>query len=376
MTATIGTSAPSEVFDLDTAAPAASRLREEWNRLAAECNGTSYFQTADWIWSWWETVAERTPTRVACWRSRDGELDAVAAVSRGRAVVHRRLRLSVPAMTLAGSGPGDADHCGAIARPERRADVATWLRSTVGGRTLVASGLAAGIGIAPRGARVVEATACPRLALDSGVVEPGVLESGVCEPAGRRVGRSSNFRTQLNRFARRIARAGVTFEWQPAGAVSPAAVMELFELHWRLRRSRGQSTTLEWQHRELLLRCVERAGTDRGPAAVVARKGDDVVGVLLGFWWQGTFSAYQKGWEPSYAPFSIGSLLVAEAIGHSAAAGADTFDFLRGTEDYKYRFGAVDHDDATVVVPNGVTGALLMARSRALLRPARRPREG
>jgi CelD/BcsL family acetyltransferase involved in cellulose biosynthesis len=352
---------PSEILDLDTASTGAPGLREEWNRLAGQCRGTSYFQTADWVWSWWETVAQRAPTRVACWRTPAGELEAVAAVSRGRAVLHRRLGLSVPALTLAGSGPGDADHCGAIARAERRAAVATWLRSTVAGHTLVAAGIAPGIGIAPAGARFVEGTPCPRLTLG---------------PRPPRVGRSSNFRTQLGRFARRIARTGVTFEWQPAGAVSPATVMELFELHWRLRRNRGQSTTLEWQHRELVLRCVDRAGTGRGPAAVVARKGDDVVGVLLGFWWQGTFSAYQKGWEPSYAPFSIGSLLVAEAIGHSAAAGADTFDFLRGTEDYKYRFGAVDHDDATVVVPNGVTGALLMARSRALLRPARRPREG
>lgn len=361
MTAPVSASPPSEVFDLDTAAPAASRQRDEWNRLAAECSGTSYFQTADWIWSWWETVAERTPTRVACWRSLDGELEAVAAVSRGRAALHRRLHLSVPAMTLAGSGPGDADHCGAIARAERRSDVANWLRNTVGGQTLVAAGIAPGSGIAPRGARVVDATPCPRLALDTGGFEPGAFET-----AGRRVGRSSNFRTQLGRFARRIARAGVTFDWQPAGAVSPAIVMELFELHWRLRRSRGQSTTLEWPHRELLLRCVERAGTGRGPAAVVARKGDDVVGVLIGFWWQGTFSAYQKGWEPSYAPFSIGSLLISEAIERAADAGAHTFDFLRGTEDYKYRFGAVDHEDETVVVPAGPVGALLLARSRAL----------
>ncbi|MDQ1534206.1 MAG: hypothetical protein QOF28_1967, partial [Actinomycetota bacterium] len=35
-------------------------------------------------------------------------------------------------------------------------------------------------------------------------------------------------------------------------------------------------------------------------------------------------------------------------------------------EDYKYRFGAVDHDDETVVVPAGLVGALLMARSRAM----------
>lgn len=346
-----------EVLDLDAAAMEPARgLGDEWNALAAACPGTSYFQTGDWIWSWWETVANRAPTRVACWRAADGTLEAVAAVSRGSVMLHRRFGISVPAMTLAGSGPGDADHCGAVAREHRRAGVATWLREAAGHRTLVAEGLAPGTGIAPRGARLLERNPCPRLALD--------------EVEGR-VGRSPNFRSQLGRFERRIARAGVTFDWQPAGTVDAATVMELFELHWRLRRSRGEATTLDWQHRELLLRCAERADADRGPAAVIARKGDETVGVLLGFWWKGWFSAYQSGWDPAYAPFSIGSLLVAKAITSATDAGATTFDFLRGTEDYKYRFGAVDHDDETVVVPSGVVGAMLTARAIALARRVR-----
>jgi hypothetical protein len=47
-------------------------------------------------------------------------------------MLHRRLGVSVPALLLAGSGLGDGDHCGAVARPERRADVANWLRDTAG----------------------------------------------------------------------------------------------------------------------------------------------------------------------------------------------------------------------------------------------------
>jgi CelD/BcsL family acetyltransferase involved in cellulose biosynthesis len=341
------TVAPSEVFDFD----ATEHLRDEWNQLAAACEGTSYFQSADWIWSWWETVAQRPTTRVACWRAPDGTLEAVAALYRGRVLLHRRAGVSLPALRLAGSGPGDADHCGPVARPERRADVAEWLRVAATGRTLVADGVAANAGIAPLGARLVERNACPRLALG----DPGA-----------RVGRSANFRAQLARYARRIDRTGVTFEWQPPGTVAPATVMDLFELHWRLRRSRSESTTLERQHRDLLLRCVERGSAERGPAAVLARKGEDVVGALVGFWWRGCFSAYQKGWDPAYASFSIGSLLVSEAITHSARAGAHTFDFLRGTEDYKYRFGAVDVDDETFVLPAGPVGALFLARARAL----------
>ena len=42
--------------------------------------------------------------------------------------------------------------------------------------------------------------------------------------------------------------------------------------------------------------------------------------------------------------------------------GARTFDFLRGAEPYKYRFGAVDRWDRTWMVPRGPAGALLAAR--------------
>jgi CelD/BcsL family acetyltransferase involved in cellulose biosynthesis len=105
---------------------------------------------------------------------------------------------------------------------------------------------------------------------------------------------------------------------------------------------------------------------------VVAAKGDEVVGVLLGFWSKGWFGAYQSGWDPAYAPHSIGSVLVANAVRNAAEHGAHTFDFLRGAESYKYRFGAFDAYDATYVVPGGASARLLI--TRAAVRTWRRDR--
>ena len=342
-----GRAAPSVVFPLDAGSLGpASELRAEWNRLAAACAGSSYFQTADWVGSWWETVAGRPATRVAVWRD-DGPLEAVAAVSRGRSALHHRLGLSLPVTIIAGGGPGDGDHCGPLAHAGRRADVAAWLRDQGRHRTLVADSIAHAVGIGPAGARVVARTACPRLELD-----------------GRPVGRSSNFRRQLGRFSRRLAGDGVTFEWIPPGSVEPPVVDDLFALHRRLRRARGQTSSLSGAHRDLLVRCAERATPSSGPAALVARRDDGVVGVLFGFWWQRCFSAYQSGWDGGYASDSIGSVLVSQAIRAAAEAGAHTFDFLRGAESYKYRFDAVDAWDETSVVAAGPVGALLLARAR------------
>jgi CelD/BcsL family acetyltransferase involved in cellulose biosynthesis len=346
--------APTEVFPLGADfLSGVSPVHEEWNRLAAECDGTSYFQTADWVGGWWETVARQPVTRVACWRADDGSLEAIAAVSRGREVLHRRLGVSVPVTVLSGTGPGDADHGGPIARPDRRAGVGAWLAAAAGRGTLVAATVSSDSGIRPTGARTLQRTVCPRLALDRAPV-----------------GRSSNFRRQLGRFSRRLVNDGVNFEWVPPGSVEPATVDHLFALHQGLRRQRGQATSLGASHRELLLRCSERATERGGPAAVVASRDGAVVGVLLGFWWQGCFSAYQSGWDAAYASYSIGSVLVSEAIRGAASAGAHTFDFLRGAEAYKYRFGAIDAYDETSVIAGGPVGALVHAR--AMIRSNRR----
>jgi CelD/BcsL family acetyltransferase involved in cellulose biosynthesis len=86
--------------------------------------------------------------------------------------------------------------------------------------------------------------------------------------------------------------------------------------------------------------------------------------VLYGFWWRDTFAAYQSGWDRRYARHGLGNLLVLHALEFAAGHGARTFDFLRGTEPYKYRFGARDEWDRTWLVPRGPAGALLLARHR------------
>jgi CelD/BcsL family acetyltransferase involved in cellulose biosynthesis len=347
-----------EVVDLST------MLREpgaadEWNALAARVPGASYFQTADWAASWWESVGGRRETRVARWRDADGSLRAVAALSRGRERLHRRVPVSVPVWGYTGTGPGEGDHGGPLADAadgELVGAVARWVLDASAPRALVAHSVAI-TGVRPPGAVAVTRTTCPVLALD-----------------GTAVGRSANFRSQLRRFARRLERDGVTAAWLPPGELDDTTLDALFRLHHRGRRARGLRTTLGEQHHRLLAGCAARASRECGPAAVVARDGEcgEVVGVLVGFVLGGWFGAYQSGWDDAYAPHSIGSVLVARAITEMRDRGGHTFDFLRGTEDYKYRFGALDADDVTYVVGRGLGGRLLCAGAAVSAVTARR----
>ena len=318
---------------------------ESWRALAARLPGTSFFQTPEWVLAWWDSLARRPRTEIACWYDATGELGALVALSRMTERLDRRFALSVPVLANAGSGPGDADHCGPLVSPELETQVAAWLARRETPRALLMRNVAAGgAGPIPHGMRDVGTTTCPRLQLDR---------------ATPRTVPSANLRRQLARSRRWFDRMGVTFTWLRPGSVDDEIVAALRDLHVRRRESLGASTNVQRSHTALLTALSASASSDRGPAAVVGRLGCRVVGVLVGFRWGRTFSAYQSGWDPEFGAQSLGSVLVDTAIEMSSQDGVETFDFLRGTEPYKYRFGAVNECDHSYLLVRGPAGRAL-----------------
>lgn len=64
---------------------------------------------------------------------------------------------------------------------------------------------------------------------------------------------------------------------------------------------------------------------------------------LFNFDYNGRIWVYNSGLDPaSFSALSLGVVITAKAIENAIANGRDTFDFLRGNEVYKYRFGAAD----------------------------------
>lgn len=62
---------------------------------------------------------------------------------------------------------------------------------------------------------------------------------------------------------------------------------------------------------------------------------------------------YNSGYDPAYRPeLSAGNVLLSYCIQDAIARGKRRFDFMRGSEGYKYRFGAVDGAVYHLVVRN------------------------
>lgn len=74
------------------------------------------------------------------------------------------------------------------------------------------------------------------------------------------------------------------------------------------------------------------------------RLGGRAIAVMLMLRSRDTASYYLSGFDPTYARFSPGTALIGSAIADAVEQGAITFDFLRGGEAYKYRWGAEDRE--------------------------------
>jgi CelD/BcsL family acetyltransferase involved in cellulose biosynthesis len=78
---------------------------------------------------------------------------------------------------------------------------------------------------------------------------------------------------------------------------------------------------------------------------------------------------YNSGYDPEYAHVSAGMVLVGMMIEDASRMGLTVFDFLRGNEAYKYRFGATDTPIWRVIAaPDGDAVRAELSRMEAALR--------
>jgi CelD/BcsL family acetyltransferase involved in cellulose biosynthesis len=102
----------------------------------------------------------------------------------------------------------------------------------------------------------------------------------------------------------------------------------------------------EWlnREREALFYDMAAAGRAAGTLQLMfAVMEGQKAAALFNLDYDGRIWVYNSGFDPqAYSHLSAGVVLTARAIEKAIENGRTTFDFLRGNETYKYRFGAVD----------------------------------
>ena len=93
----------------------------------------------------------------------------------------------------------------------------------------------------------------------------------------------------------------------------------------------------------LQMEAIARAAFENGWLQLAFLKvGNDRAAAYLNFDYDNRIWAYNSGFDSRFAPLSPGWLLMVEMLQWCIAQGREVFDFMRGDEEYKYRFGAID----------------------------------
>lgn len=330
---------PSCIAEPLDGAAALERLQPQWQALWAQAHASPFLSPA-WLMPWWRHVGRGRLAAIALRCGRTGDLVGLAPwYVYGDAASGRRHLFPL--------GIATTDHADLLVRPGWEARAAQTLRDA-----LVARGPDWDVLELPQ----LPATS-PLLALawpadwqrEAIAIDPHPV---LALPAQL----STGFAQRLAAARRRAARAGA-LAWELADARTLPAMLEaLARLHaqrWALREQPGVlgATGVMDAHREAaprlladgLLRLLALR-LDGAPIAVLYVLADPMAASHR------RWSDYIGGFDPAFATFSPGLLAVGQAIELAQAEGAAAFDFLRGREPYKYRWGAVDEPRWTLRV--------------------------
>jgi CelD/BcsL family acetyltransferase involved in cellulose biosynthesis len=315
-----------------------------WHELLDRIPQSSFFNTPEWAAAWLGEYGEDGTAQLAVWWSDDRRIEALAHVVLVKERLHSRLPFRVAYLVPIGTSRGGADHAMFPTESHRADAVRAWLEAVSGRRSLVVRGLApwANSGVLPTSATQVGEELCMSAPLPLPV--------------------STSFRKKITQYERRLEREGIDIQLLAPGQVTVEVIEAFGALQAHRREAMGRSTAITEQHLAVLRALTVAGHSKHGLAAVAAHQGDTIVGVLLGFATANRFEFFQIGWDPQLSNLSIGTVMIARAAAWARSSGSTEFDFLRGVDEYKARFGASPVADQHWLTGAGISGRLLRFR--------------
>ncbi len=162
-------------------------------------------------------------------------------------------------------------------------------------------------------------------------------------------GLSKKDRHELRRKIRRLHGAG---EVTRTACSAPEQVPDMMAVFLRLHRasSPDKAEFMTAEREAFFLEAVGEAACRGGLRLEELALDGTPVASCLGFAYAGAFLLYNSGYDPEHSKLSVGIVSKALAIEGSIESGDSAFDFLRGSEDYKYRLGGQDRQVYRVIV--------------------------
>ena len=182
---------------------------------------------------------------------------------------------------------------------------------------------------------------------------------------------SQKHRYKVRLFGRRLAEHyAVTLHVARSPEEVAVAIDELFVLHakrWTIKDDDVSGFDNEMSRRFHRNIAANLAAQD-GVRIFVLRCDARPVAACYCFLFDGRLFFYQPGWDPGFRQFHAGKILLGHALQYCFAQGIREFDFLRGTEEYKFDW--TDQTRQTVAWDAGVSarGCAVLSCDRTVKR--------
>lgn len=326
-------------------------VRPEWDQLALRAGNV--FGTWEWADAWHRHIGAGVPLRILLARRADGSAFALLPLYLAR-------RRPVKLVRIIGAGP--ADELGVLCAEEDRDAAARALAGQL--RRLTGR---SGIFLGERiwGEHALAAALGGQLVLHN--------SSSVLPLSGRSfedflASRSRNFRSQVHRHERRLAREHrLAFRLTVDAGRLERDMQTLVSLH-EARWTDGESASFTGARGPFHLDFA-RAALERGWLRLWTMELDGTpVAAWYGLRYSGIESYYQAGRDPALDRLHVGFVLLCHTIRCAFEDGLREYRFGLGDESYKTRFSEYDPGLDTFAIAAGPGGHLAALALRGVLR--------
>lgn len=317
-------------------------LRAEWNALLRAGGIPSPFLTWEWMYTWWKTYGEKDPANQLCvviTRADEALLAVLPAYIREQRMMGRKFR----ELRFLGSEFESSDYLELIHRQGAdgtlAADLFTFLAGPQGpgvdlfyllniledrpfaGELQQLAG-SAGFEEVTRHHRI-----CPYLPL-----------SGSYEDFLKSL--SSNMRYNIRRRSRKLFdHFHATLDMVTSPAEIDEAIDELFRLHEKRFESKNEQSIFQYDLRSGFHKQVARLFLEEDILRFFRlRVEGKTIAMLYCFQFAGELFYFQAGMDPDWEKHSVGMVLMAGAIQYAFEHRLSRFDFMRGAEEYKFKW--------------------------------------
>jgi CelD/BcsL family acetyltransferase involved in cellulose biosynthesis len=343
-------------------------LRAEWQalfRASSRASGAPPFLSWEWIAAWQRGLNPGRTPYLLCARD-GGKLVGLLPLGieelrlPGLPVKARRL-------SLLGEGFGGADYLDVLASPERAREAVSAIFDHLARRVsfdvLELDGVAADSPNLPLIEQQFGEEASFQHRLTPRFVCPQVELDGDWAVVLKRSRRADNFKRRLRQLR---ARDGFEYRIVTQPAESGAAFERFLELHEACWAERGGSdatghASLQSFHRDVVVRLAEAGLLRFDELWVEGACRASIYGMDDGQ----RYCFYNSGYEPAWKNASPGLVLLGLSIEAAVKRGVRRYDFLRGTETYKFDWATTTRETVSVLVTRrGLAAKLFIAREQ------------